>query len=76
MTRPQLVAGNWGDNWDIHVGSVAITFERMKNLYFSQPYTPLQQSCLFMRKTRLIKTLKISLANGSVSARAVLLKHI
>jgi len=34
----QLVAGNWGDNWDIHVGSVAITFERMKVLYFTQPY--------------------------------------
>ncbi|MEP7134662.1 MAG: transporter substrate-binding domain-containing protein [Chloroflexota bacterium] len=34
----QLVAGQWGDNWDIHVGSVAITFERMKALYFSQPY--------------------------------------
>ena len=34
----QLVAGNWGDNWDIHVGSVAITFDRMKALYFSQPY--------------------------------------
>lgn len=34
----QLVAGNWGDNWDIHVGSVAITFERMEVLYFSQPY--------------------------------------
>ena len=34
----QLVAGNWGDNWDIHVGSMAITFDRMKVLYFSQPY--------------------------------------
>ena len=34
----QLVAGNWGDNWDIHVGSVAITVERMQVLYFSQPY--------------------------------------
>jgi polar amino acid transport system substrate-binding protein len=34
----QLVAGNWGDNWDVHVGSVAITDERMKVLYFSQPY--------------------------------------
>ena len=34
----QLVAGHWGDNWDIHVGSVAITFDRMKVLYFSQPY--------------------------------------
>lgn len=34
----QLVAGNWGDNWDVHVGSVAITFDRMTALYFSQPY--------------------------------------
>jgi polar amino acid transport system substrate-binding protein len=34
----QLIAGNWGDNWDIHVGSVGITEERMQNLYFSQPY--------------------------------------
>ncbi|HEX5838404.1 MAG TPA: transporter substrate-binding domain-containing protein [Anaerolineales bacterium] len=34
----QLVAGKWGDNWDVHVGSVAITFERMENLYFTQPY--------------------------------------
>lgn len=34
----QLVAGHWGDNWDIHVGSVAITYDRMKDLYFSSPY--------------------------------------
>jgi polar amino acid transport system substrate-binding protein len=34
----QLVAGNWGDNWDIHIGSVAITSDRMKNLYFTSPY--------------------------------------
>ena len=34
----QLVAGSWGDNWDIHVGSVAITYDRMQVLYFSQPY--------------------------------------
>ena len=34
----QLIAGNWGDNWDVHVGSVAITFDRTKNLYFTQPY--------------------------------------
>ena len=34
----QPVAGNGGDNWDIHVGSVAITYDRMKVLYFSQPY--------------------------------------
>ncbi|MBK9925541.1 MAG: transporter substrate-binding domain-containing protein [Anaerolineales bacterium] len=34
----QLVAGNWGDNWDIHAGSMAITLDRMNSLYFSQPY--------------------------------------
>lgn len=34
----QLVVGKWGDNWDIHAGSVAITLERMKSLFFSQPY--------------------------------------
>jgi polar amino acid transport system substrate-binding protein len=34
----QLVAGNWDDNWDIHVGSVAITYDRMKDLYFTTPY--------------------------------------
>lgn len=34
----QLIAGNWGDNWDVHIGSVAITFDRMQVLYFSQPY--------------------------------------
>jgi polar amino acid transport system substrate-binding protein len=34
----QLVAGKWGDNWDIHVGSVAITHDRLKVLYFSKPY--------------------------------------
>jgi polar amino acid transport system substrate-binding protein len=34
----QLIAGNWQNNWDVHVGSAAITFDRMKALYFSQPY--------------------------------------
>lgn len=34
----QLVAGGWGDNWDVHVGSVAITNARLESLYFSQPY--------------------------------------
>ena len=34
----QLVAGHWGDNWDIHVGSVAITYDRIQDLYFTSPY--------------------------------------
>jgi len=49
----QLVAGHWGDNWDIHVGSVAITSERISVLYFSQPYyaTP---TMLLVHKDNLI----------------------
>src|SRR5258706_653679 len=34
----QLLAWNWWTHWDVHVGSVAITYDRMKVLYFSQPY--------------------------------------
>lgn len=40
----QLIAGNWSDHWDISVGSMSITWERMEVLYFSQPYyaTPIE----------------------------------
>jgi len=34
----QITSGNWQDQWDISVGSMAITPERMKTLYFTQPY--------------------------------------
>lgn len=34
----QITNGNWQDQWDISVGSMAITPERMKALYFTQPY--------------------------------------
>jgi polar amino acid transport system substrate-binding protein len=33
-----IQSGNWSDRWDISVGSMTITPERMKVLYFSQPY--------------------------------------
>jgi polar amino acid transport system substrate-binding protein len=33
-----ITAGNWADRWDISVGSMTITPERMNSLYFSQPY--------------------------------------
>ena len=33
-----IVAGQWADRWDISVGSMTITPERMENLYFTQPY--------------------------------------
>ena len=33
----QIVGGNWQGQWDISVGSMAITPERMKKLSFTQP---------------------------------------
>jgi len=34
----QLTAGNWDGRWDLSVGSMAITPDRMEALYFTQPY--------------------------------------
>jgi polar amino acid transport system substrate-binding protein len=33
-----IVSGGWSGRWDISVGSMAITPERMEKLYFTQPY--------------------------------------
>jgi polar amino acid transport system substrate-binding protein len=33
-----ITAGNWNDRWDMSVGSMTVTPERAKVLYFSQPY--------------------------------------
>jgi polar amino acid transport system substrate-binding protein len=33
-----IVGGNWSDRWDISIGSMTITPERMQKLYFTQPY--------------------------------------
>ncbi len=45
-----ITAGNWAGRWDISVGSMTITPERAKALYFAQPYytTP---AALFVYKT-------------------------
>ncbi len=39
-----IVAGNWGGRWDVSIGSMTITPDRAKVLYFSVPYyyTPAQ----------------------------------
>jgi polar amino acid transport system substrate-binding protein len=37
-TWVQVTSGGWGDRWDISVGSMVITPERMEVLYFTQPY--------------------------------------
>jgi len=33
-----ITAGNWSNRWDISIGSMTITPERMTKLYFTQPY--------------------------------------
>jgi len=45
-----ITAGNWAGRWDISVGSMTITPERAKLLYFAQPYytTP---AALFVNKS-------------------------
>ncbi len=37
-TRTEIISGSWSDRWDIHIGSLAITPERMEVMYFTQPY--------------------------------------
>jgi polar amino acid transport system substrate-binding protein len=37
-TWSQIISGNWGDRWDVNVGSMVITVDRMQKLYFTQPY--------------------------------------
>ena len=38
-TWSQMISGNWGDRWDLAIASMGITRERMKGLYFTQPYS-------------------------------------
>lgn len=33
-----ITGGSWADRWDVSIGSMTITPERMQKLYFSQPY--------------------------------------
>lgn len=34
----ELIAGHWGDRWDLAFGSGSITEDRLKQLYVTQPY--------------------------------------
>ena len=33
-----ITGGNWAGRWDVSIGSMTVTPERMEKLYFSQPY--------------------------------------
>ena len=52
-TRTEIISGGWADRWDIHIGSLAITPERMKVMYFTQPYYAGPVS-LFVNKNNMI----------------------
>ena len=54
----QLIAGNWQNNWDIHIGSAAITYDRMKVLYFSQPYYATPTVAMVHKDNTSIKTIE------------------
>jgi polar amino acid transport system substrate-binding protein len=48
-TWSQIVGGSWGDRWDINVGSMVVTPERLQKLYFTQPYIS-GQAVLFVHQ--------------------------
>lgn len=48
-TWSQIVSGSWGDRWNVNVGSMVITADRMQKLYFTQPYVS-GQAVLFVHK--------------------------
>lgn len=48
-TWSQIFAGNWGDRWNVNVGSMVITADRMQKLYFTQPYIS-GQAVIFVHK--------------------------
>jgi polar amino acid transport system substrate-binding protein len=37
-TWGEVIAGGWADRWDLNSGSMVITPDRLKVLYFTQPY--------------------------------------
>jgi polar amino acid transport system substrate-binding protein len=62
-----ITGGSWSDRWDISVGSMTITPERMQVLYFSQPYytTP---AALFVNKDNTTFTQPSDLSGKKVGA--------
>jgi polar amino acid transport system substrate-binding protein len=62
-----IIAGNWADRWDISVGSMSVTPERMGVLYFTQPYytTP---AAFFVHKDNTTFTQPSDLSGKTVGA--------
>jgi polar amino acid transport system substrate-binding protein len=62
-----ITAGNWAGRWDISIGSMTITPERAKTLYFAQPYytTP---AALFVYKDNTTYTKVADLSGKKVGS--------
>jgi polar amino acid transport system substrate-binding protein len=62
-----ITAGNWSNRWDISIGSMTITPERMTKLYFTQPYytTP---AAFFVYNTNTTYTQPSDLSGKKVGA--------
>ncbi len=60
-----ITAGGWANRWDISVGSMTVTPERMRALYFAQPYytTP---AAIFVHKDNTSLTGPADLAGKNV----------
>lgn len=59
-TWSEMISGNWGDRWDIAIASMGITRERMKGLYFTQPYSAEAERFFVGKNSRYTKVSQLS----------------
>ncbi|OGO26882.1 MAG: hypothetical protein A2136_06165 [Chloroflexi bacterium RBG_16_54_11] len=64
-----ITSGNWANRWDLSIGSMTVTPERMTKLYFTQPYytTP---AAFFVYKDNTTSTQPSDLSGKKVGACA------
>lgn len=62
-----ITGGNWSNRWDISIGSMTVTPERMTKLYFTQPYytTP---AAFFVHNTNTTYTQPSDLSGTKIGA--------
>jgi polar amino acid transport system substrate-binding protein len=56
-TWSELISGHWSDRWDIAFGSIGITYERMKRLFYTQPYSA-EAERFFVGKSSSLRTVE------------------
>jgi polar amino acid transport system substrate-binding protein len=53
----ETISGHWNDRWDISIASVGITRDRMRGLYYTQPYSAAPER-FFVRKNSPVKNVQ------------------